>query len=109
MLDDSTDNYDGPVTVIGLFPVAAAEQDELVKAIGDTGQIMRAQRGFLGSAVYASLDGTRVFICSRWTSVTELHAAREDPVGREYADRMFAIATPDPTVCVLRSELQPSL
>jgi len=109
MPDDSTDNYDGPVTVIGLFSVAAAEQDELVKVIGETAQIMRAQRGFLGSEVFASLDGTRVFNCSRWTSVAELHAAREDPLGKEYASRMFAIATPDPTVCVLRSEYQPSL
>jgi hypothetical protein len=54
------DNYNGPVTVTGLFPVAASRQDELVDAINETGEVMRRLPGFLGSSVFASLDGTRV-------------------------------------------------
>ncbi|WP_236793110.1 antibiotic biosynthesis monooxygenase [Amycolatopsis sp. GM8] len=102
------EKYDGPVTVIGLFPVAAGRQDELVDAINATAEIMRARPGFLGSAVYAGLDGTRVINYSRWDSVTSLEAAQRDPVGIEHARRMFEIAKPDPTVCVLRAEHFPS-
>lgn len=100
-------SYDGPVAVIGLFPVKTTQQDELVDAINATAEVMRARPGFLGSTVFASLDGTRVFNCSQWDGIASLHAAREDPAGIELAQRMFEIATPDPTICVLRSEYFP--
>ncbi|HWO66758.1 MAG TPA: antibiotic biosynthesis monooxygenase family protein, partial [Umezawaea sp.] len=79
MPTDNVEAFDGPVTVIGLFPVATSEQDQLVDAINETGKVMRSQPGFLGSSVFTSLDGTRVIISSRWESVAALKAAREDP------------------------------
>jgi quinol monooxygenase YgiN len=95
------------VTVIGVFAVAAERQQDLIDAIHRAGEVMRKKPGFLGSTVYASLDGAKVVNQSHWASSDALAAAREDPEGLALAEAMFEIATPDPIICVERGELRP--
>jgi len=96
------------VTVFGIFTVAAEQQQDLVEAISRAGEVVRKLPGFLGSAVYASMDGTRVVNQSYWTSIEEHAAVLEDPEAMALAEVMFAIAKPDPIICVERGELSPA-
>jgi heme-degrading monooxygenase HmoA len=96
------------VTVLGIFTVAAEKQQELVEAINRAGEVVRKLPGFLGSTVYAAVDGTRVVNQSHWTSIESHDAVLKDPEAMTLAEEMFAIAKPDPIICVERSRLSPA-
>ena len=106
--DVENENGLGPIAVVGLFTVEPGRQEELIEAINFAGEVMRNKPGFLGSTLVASLDGTRVINYSAWRSTADLHAAREDPAGVEAAERMFAIAVPEPIQGTIRAELTAS-
>ncbi|MFC4472306.1 antibiotic biosynthesis monooxygenase family protein [Streptomyces xiangluensis] len=96
------------VTVIGIFAVAAEKQQDLVEAINRAGEVVRKLPGFLGSTLYASVDGTRVVNQSHWTSIESHDAVLENPEAMALAEVMFAIAKPDPIICVERGEFSPA-
>jgi heme-degrading monooxygenase HmoA len=90
------------VTVIGVFAVDADQQQVLVDAINRAGEVVSTLPGFLGSALYASVDGTKVINQSHWASIEEHNAVLDVPEAMALAQEMFAIAKPDPIICVER-------
>ncbi|GGY14900.1 hypothetical protein GCM10010358_78610 [Streptomyces minutiscleroticus] len=96
------------VTAFGIFAVAAEKQQDLVEAINRAGEVVRKLPGFLGSTLYASADGTRVVNQSHWASIESHDAVLEDPEAMALAEVMFAIAKPDPIICVERGEFSPA-
>ncbi|MEU8718513.1 antibiotic biosynthesis monooxygenase [Streptomyces sp. NPDC048663] len=96
------------VTALGIFTVAAEKQQDLVEAINRAGEVVRKFPGFLGSTLYASVDGTRVVNQSHWTSVERHDAVLEDPEAMALVEVMFAIAKLDPIICVERGEFNPA-
>jgi heme-degrading monooxygenase HmoA len=97
------------ITVMGIFAVAAEQQQDLVEAINRAGEVVCKLPGFLGSTLYASVDGTKVVNQSHWTSIEDHEAVLEVPEAMALAKVMFAIAKPDPIICVARGELSPAL
>lgn len=96
------------VTVLGVFAVAAEQQQDLVEAINRAAEVVRELPGFLGSTVYASVDGTKVVNQSHWASIEEHAAVLDVPEAMALAEVMFAIAKPDPVICVERGAFSPA-
>ena len=96
------------VTAFGIFAVAAEQQQDLVEAINRAAEVVCKLPGFLGSAVYASVDGTKVVNQSHWASIEDHDAVLEVPEAMAIAEVMFAIAKPDPIICVERGEFSPA-
>ncbi len=68
-----------PVTVMVLFDVDPADQQELVTLALQTQEIFKAQRGFLGGSLHRSADGKRVVQHLRWRTMEDNLACMGSP------------------------------
>ena len=90
-------NASPPVTLINVFTVDAAEQDELLALLARaTEDSVRHAPGFISATLHRGLDGTRVTMYAQWQSREAYEAMREDPGPRPYLERALAIATFEP-------------
>ena len=90
-------NASPPVTLINVFTVDPARQDELVALLARaTEATVRKAPGFISSTLHRSLDGTRVTMYAQWQSREAYQAMREDPGSRPYLEQALAIATLEP-------------
>src|SRR5882762_8876989 len=86
-----------PVTLINVFTVDPAKQDELVDLLARATEASVCQApGFISARLHRSLDGTKVTMYAQWLSREAYQAMREDPGSRPYLERALAIATFDP-------------
>jgi quinol monooxygenase YgiN len=86
-----------PVTLINVFTVDPAKQDELVDLLaGATEASVRHAPGFISARLHRSLDGTKVTMYAQWQSREAYQAMRGDPGSRPYLERALAIATFEP-------------
>jgi len=68
-----------PVTLINVFSVESADQQQLVDLlIKATDGIVDRALGFLGSRLHRSLDGTKVTMVALWRSADDYAARRAD-------------------------------
>lgn len=56
------------LTVIIIFAVEPARQQELIDAIVDFLEIVKQQPGFVSSSIHKSIDGVRVMNYAQWQS-----------------------------------------
>jgi quinol monooxygenase YgiN len=90
-------NAPPPVTLINVFTVDPAKQDELVDLLARaTEASVRHAPGFISARLHRSLDGTKVTMYAQWQSPEAYQALREDPGSRPYLERALAIATFEP-------------
>jgi quinol monooxygenase YgiN len=88
---------DGTVTLINVFEVDAAKQQELSDLLNEGAEkVMRWRPGFVSVNVLASVDGTRVVNYAQWSSQDAIKAAMADPGVQEFAKRVAALGKPDP-------------
>jgi quinol monooxygenase YgiN len=86
-----------PITLINVFTVDPAKQDELVDLLARaTETSVRHARGFISATLHRSLDGMKVTMYARWQSREAYEAMREDPAPRPYLERALAIARFEP-------------
>jgi quinol monooxygenase YgiN len=86
-----------PVTLINVFTVDPANQDELVDLLARaTDTSVRHAPGFISATLHRSLDRTKVTMYARWHSREAYQAMREDPAPRPYFERALAIAKFEP-------------
>lgn len=102
-------NPSPPVTLINVFTVDAAKQDELLALLARaTEDSVRHAPGFISATLHRSLDGTRVTMYAQWQSREAYEAMREDPGPRPYLERALAIATFEPGMYeIVRTFLPP--
>lgn len=85
------------VTLINVFTVDPAQQDELVDLlVRATEASVRHAPGFVSARLHRSLDGTKVAMYAQWQSREAYQAMRGDPGSRPYLERALAIATFEP-------------
>jgi quinol monooxygenase YgiN len=90
---------DQPVTLINVFDVAPANQEELVRVLNEgTERVVRHRPGFVSVSVLASNDGTRVVNYAQWRSYDDVKATMADPDVQGYARRAAELAQPTPHV-----------
>jgi quinol monooxygenase YgiN len=85
------------VTLINVFTVDPAKQDELVRLLARaTEASVRHAPGFISARLHRSLDGTKVAMYAQWQSREAYEAMRGDPGSRPYLERALAIAKFEP-------------
>lgn len=90
-------NAPPPVSLINVFTVDPAKQDELVNLLaGATEASVRHAPGFISARLHRSLDGTKVAMYAQWESHEAYQAMRANPGSRPYLERALAIATFEP-------------
>jgi quinol monooxygenase YgiN len=84
-------------TLINVFTVEPARQDELVALLDEaTEAVMRHRPGFVSANIHASLDGTRVVNYAQWESEEAMNAMLADPACREHRSGAAALAGFEP-------------
>jgi quinol monooxygenase YgiN len=92
-------NVSPPVTLINVFTVDPAKQEELIDLlVRATEASVRHAPGFISARLHRSLDGRKVTMYAQWESPDAYQAMREDPGPRPYLERALAIATFEPGV-----------
>jgi quinol monooxygenase YgiN len=90
-------NAPPPITLINVFTVDPAKQDELVDLLARaTEASVRHAPGFISAKLHRSLDGTKVAMYAQWQSRGAYQAMRGDASSRPYLERALAIATFEP-------------
>jgi quinol monooxygenase YgiN len=85
------------VTLINVFTVAPAHQQELVTLLTRaTETSVRQVPGFVSAVLHRSIDGTKVTMYAQWQSVEHYQAMRANPIASPYLDQALAIAKFDP-------------
>jgi quinol monooxygenase YgiN len=90
---------DQPVTLVNVFDVDAAKQQELVDLlIEGTEKVVRHKPGFVSVNLLASKDGSRVVNYAQWRSQDDVSATMADPEVQGYARRAAELAKATPNV-----------
>ncbi|WP_434439255.1 antibiotic biosynthesis monooxygenase family protein [Lentzea sp. E54] len=93
------------VTLVNVFTVAPARQDELVAALDKASdEVFAALPGFISANLHASLDGTRVVNYAQWSSEQAYRDALQRPEVRDHISEAAALADKwDPTLARVRA------
>lgn len=87
------------VTLINVFTVEPARQDELVDVLNEaTRAVMRHRPGFVSANIHRSLDGHQVANYAQWRRRTDFDAMLADPDCRQHMDRCRDLATSAPAL-----------
>jgi len=90
---------DEPVTMVNVFDVDAAKQQELVDLlIEGTQKVIQNRPGFVSVNLLASKDGSRVVNYAQWRSADDVKATMADPEVQAYARRTAELAQASPNV-----------
>jgi quinol monooxygenase YgiN len=88
---------DSPLTLINVFSVDPARQDELVALLTDaTEKLMKPRPGFVSANIHAGLDGTTVVNYAQWRSREDFEAMLADAEVGVHFREISAVATADP-------------
>jgi quinol monooxygenase YgiN len=88
---------DLPVTVINVFTVEPARQQELIELlVRATESSVRHAEGFISARLHRSLDGTKVTMYALWRSSEAYQVMRDDPAPLPYFNQILAFAQFDP-------------
>jgi len=99
---------DGVATLINVFTVEPAKQQQLVDAWQKaTDDVMRHLPGFISASIHRSDDGTKVINYAQWESRDAFAAMFGDPQAQAHLAQLSEIGTPDPAICDVVSVHRP--
>lgn len=84
------------ITLINVFTVEPARQQELLDLLARATQIVRLEPGFVSSSLHRSLDGSKVTMYAQWRSIEDYQAMRENPAALPYLKQAIAFARFEP-------------
>jgi hypothetical protein len=86
-------------TFMNVLEVTPDRQHELVELlIEGLNDVIRHRPGFIGSTIFASLDGARVINLAQWERPEDAKATQSDPAAAAYAQRVATLATAGPAL-----------
>jgi len=99
----------GPITLINVFTVRPAKQQELIDllVLATDGFVIHA-RGFLGSTLHRSLDGRKVTMVALWRSAEDYQAMRAVPALTRLLEKALTLASFDPGMYEVVKEFTPA-
>jgi len=99
----------GPVTLINVFTVEPARQQELIEllVLATDGFVLHA-RGFLGSTLHRSLDGTKVTMVAHWRSAEDYQAMRAGPQLIRLLEKALSLARFEPGMYEVVRDFNPA-
>ncbi|MEO1612153.1 MAG: antibiotic biosynthesis monooxygenase family protein [Pseudomonadota bacterium] len=96
-LAEQMQREEGPVVLVNLFTVDAAEEDALMKAWAHDAAFMKAQPGYISTQMHRGIAGSSTFInYAIWESVTSFRAAFTHPEFQRCIDDYPASAVAKP-------------
>ena len=105
---DDKSSAGGPVTLINIFTVDPANQQQLVDLLVQaTDGIVNRAPGFLSSRLHRSLDGTKVTMVAQWRSAEDYAAMRADPRPLPFLEEAQKIASFAPGMYEVVREFAP--
>ena len=97
------------IILINVFHVEAANQQRLVEILTQvTQEIVSKAKGFVSSTLHRSLDGTKVTMHARWTSLADYEAMRQDSAPRPFFEAALALARFEPGLYEVVQEFRPA-
>lgn len=100
MTDTTITTQNDVMTLVNVFTVDPARQDELVELLIEaTDAVMCDLPGFVSANIHRSADGTRVVNYAQWRSVDDFDAMRSNPQAVPHMKRAAELAQFDPIVC----------
>ena len=99
----------GGVTLINVFTVRPAKQQELIDllVLATDGFVVH-MTGFLGSTLHRSLDGTKVTMVARWRSAEDYQAMRAGPQLARLLEKALTLARFEPGMYEVVKQFTPS-
>jgi heme-degrading monooxygenase HmoA len=90
---------DEVMTLINVFTVKPADQEELIDVLVEATSVMRQIPGFVSANLHRSRDGQRVVNYVQWRTVQHFQAMLEDPRATPHMQRAAELGTYDPIIC----------
>jgi quinol monooxygenase YgiN len=96
------------IVFINIFHVDPANQQRLVDILTQvTEEIVSKAMGFVSSTLHRSMDGAKVTMYARWSSLADYEAMRQDPAPRPFLEAALSIARFDPGMYEVVREFSP--
>lgn len=87
------------VTIINVFTVEPANQQQLLSLLAEATEIsVRHAKGFVSASLHRSSDCTKVTMYAQWRSSEDYQAMREDPTPLPYFQKALTFAKFEPGV-----------
>jgi quinol monooxygenase YgiN len=83
-------------TLINVFTVEPARQQELLDLLARATQIVRLEPGFVSANLHRSIDGSKVTMYAQWRSIEDYQAMRENPAPLPYFEQAISFARFEP-------------
>ena len=79
-LADQLQSQEGPIVLINIFTVDAAEEDALLKAWTHDADFMKLQPGYVSTQLHKGIAGSSTFVnCAVWQNVESFRNAFTNP------------------------------
>lgn len=88
--------HDKLITLINVFTVEPARQQELLDLLARATEIVRFEPGFVSANLHRSIDGSKVTMYAQWRSIEDYQAMRENPAPLRYFEQAVAFARFEP-------------
>jgi quinol monooxygenase YgiN len=96
------------IVLINVFHVDPANQRRLIEILTQvTEEIVSKATGFISSTLHRSMDGGKVTMYARWSSLADYEAMRQDPAPRPFLEAALSIARFDPGMYEVVREFSP--
>lgn len=102
---------DKPVTLINIFTVEPAQQQQLIELLTRaTEDSVRHAPGFISARLHRSIDGTRVTMYAQWRNEEDYQAMRENPAPLPYLKKALELSKFEPGIYeVVQTFLPPAV
>jgi quinol monooxygenase YgiN len=84
------------LTLINLFTVDPANQQELVDLLIKATESVKEIAGFVSASLHRSLDGKRVAMYAQWKSIEDYNRMRANPTASPFLEQALKIASFEP-------------
>jgi quinol monooxygenase YgiN len=84
------------LTLINLFTVDPANQQELVGLLIKATESVKEIAGFVSASLHRSLDGKRVAMYAQWKSIEDYNRMRANPTASPFLEQALKIASFEP-------------
>lgn len=90
---------DDVMTLVNVFTVDPAHQQQLIDILTEAADTMIQLPGFVSANVHRGNDGRRVVNYVQWRSEDDFEAMKRDPRAAPHMQRAAELAQYDPIVC----------
>jgi quinol monooxygenase YgiN len=96
------------VVFINVFHVDPANQQRLIDILTEvTKEIVSKAPGFVSSTLHRSMDGAKVTMYARWSSLADYEAMRQNPAPRPFLEEALSFARFEPSMYEVVQEFSP--